>query len=103
MGDQNLTLDAIRFYVVGERIAHTQSQMVTLGITKVNGGWSQDVLVGDSPELRVNYMSNQTRQDLNAWFVCDFKTRYRIFTAQTEALEHHAQKQTRLYRQRVSA
>lgn len=97
MDASNLTLGEICFYVVGERTtSKAKRSIVTVKITKVGGGWYQSVLVGDCPELSVKYVSNETRDDLNVWFVCDFKTRYRIFTSEEEALAHHAQKELHL-------
>lgn len=91
MTDTNLTHHEICFYVVGTT---NDGKVVTLKVTKLDKGWNQSVFAGKAPDLNNQYLSNQTRDELNGWFACDFRSRYRIFTSLGESLEHHAQKES---------
>lgn len=89
MRASNLTRDEISFYVVGT-VKRSVKTCVTLKLVKCVGGWRQRVLLGNAPGLNCDYVKDETRDELNVWFGCDFDAPYLLFTKLEEALEYHA-------------
>jgi hypothetical protein len=93
----NLTqAQEIAFFVTGA--SRLSKDVVTLKITKVPEGWSQRLvsIVDNNTDhsLRVDYVSNETRNDLYKWFSSDFNM-WKCFETQREAEEYSAER-TRL-------
>lgn len=90
MDIQNLIPDD--FFVVGRR-NKKDSIYTILKLTRNGKGWTQRVTDSfrDDPALNVDYVSNETRQEIAGWMVCDFKTRFRLFDSREEAEEYRDQ------------
>lgn len=82
------------FYVVGRRKKNSNRHTI-LSFVKTRNGWKQRVVDmdhDDDKELNVDYISNETRHNIQEWMVCDFRTRFRMFDSFEEAEEYREER-----------
>ena len=58
-------------------------------LSKTSKGWMQRRVAGDECSLDVDYVSNETRDELREWFACDFLSRFYLTADLSDVLAYH--------------
>lgn len=83
----NLTQPVTPFYIAGTTRVTGEPHVIKL--LKSRKGWQQRRVAGDDAGLDVNYVSRESREQLQEWFACDFRNRFYTSRDLSDVLAYH--------------
>ena len=78
MSDADSNLINEHYYVVGK--IRDSKEIAITEYVNTEFGWKQTCLNRNVKHINANYMCNETWNDLQKWILCDYRSRFSVYT-----------------------